>query len=80
MATCVGTDRYRAPEISPRKHYDGFKADLYSIGAILYDILTKFSKKEPYSECAKECLKLSDKLQEHIPDDRPSLDDVVKKL
>uniref|UniRef100_A0AC35G299 Protein kinase domain-containing protein n=1 Tax=Panagrolaimus sp. PS1159 TaxID=55785 RepID=A0AC35G299_9BILA len=80
MITCVGTDRYRAPEVSPRKHYDGFKSDLYSTGVIFYDILTKFSKKEPYNEGVKECLKLSDKLQEYIPDDRPSLDDVVKKF
>uniref|UniRef100_A0A914PC53 Protein kinase domain-containing protein n=1 Tax=Panagrolaimus davidi TaxID=227884 RepID=A0A914PC53_9BILA len=80
MVTCVGTPRYCAPEISSRKHYDGFKADLYSLGAILYDILTKFSKNELCSECAKECLNISDKLQEYIPDDRPSLDDVVKEL
>jgi serine/threonine protein kinase len=79
MVTCVGTPRYCAPEISLRQHYDGFKADLYSIGAILYDILTKFSKNEPYNECVKECLKLSARLQIN-PDDRPSLDDVVKKL
>uniref|UniRef100_A0A914QW94 Protein kinase domain-containing protein n=1 Tax=Panagrolaimus davidi TaxID=227884 RepID=A0A914QW94_9BILA len=79
MASCVGTDRYRAPEISRRKHYNGFKADLYSTGVVFYDILTEFGTNEPYNECAKECLKLSDKLQEY-PDDRPSLDDVVKKL
>uniref|UniRef100_A0A914QN72 Protein kinase domain-containing protein n=1 Tax=Panagrolaimus davidi TaxID=227884 RepID=A0A914QN72_9BILA len=79
MASYVGSDRYRAPEIYRRKRYDGFKADLYSIGAILYDIFAEFSKNEQKNEYAKECLKLSDKLQEN-PDDRPSLNDIVKKL
>jgi len=37
----VGTAAYCAPEILERKPYDGTKADIFSIGAILFVLMTK---------------------------------------
>eukprot|EP00755_Sulcionema_specki_P036743 Sspe_Gene.107560::Locus_85757_Transcript_1_1_Confidence_1.000_Length_1926::g.107560::m.107560 len=40
MTTIVGSPDYCAPEVVMEKTYDGFKADVYSLGTILYTMVT----------------------------------------
>ena len=35
-----GTPGYAAPELYETKQYDGFKADIFSLGVILYELYT----------------------------------------
>ena len=41
LKKCYGTRYYCAPEIIERKPYDGTKVDIFSIGAILFLLMTK---------------------------------------
>ena len=38
--TQIGTVAYAAPEIIMNKEYDGLKADVYSVGILLYVLVT----------------------------------------
>ena len=40
LKDCLGTKRYAAPEIFKNKYYDGVKIDIFSLGVILFDIVT----------------------------------------
>eukprot|EP01064_Diplonema_japonicum_P015978 TRINITY_DN2401_c0_g1_i3.p1 TRINITY_DN2401_c0_g1~~TRINITY_DN2401_c0_g1_i3.p1 ORF type:complete len:558 (+),score=129.19 TRINITY_DN2401_c0_g1_i3:95-1768(+) len=40
MSTIVGSPDYCAPEVVQEKNYDGFKADVYSCGTILYTMVS----------------------------------------
>ncbi|KAJ9452270.1 CBL-interacting protein kinase 21 [Diplonema papillatum] len=40
MTTIVGSPDYCAPEVVQEKDYDGFKADIYSCGTILFTMVT----------------------------------------
>ena len=40
LKDCLGTKRYAAPEIFKSKYYDGVKIDIFSLGVILFDIVT----------------------------------------
>ena len=40
LKDCLGTKRYAAPEILNHQNYDGFKTDIFSLGVILFDLVT----------------------------------------
>ena len=40
LKDCLGTKRYAAPEIFKNKCYNGAKIDIFSLGVILFDIVT----------------------------------------
>ena len=65
LKDCLGTKRYAAPEIFKNMCYDGAKIDIFSLGVILFDIVTglvsfkeaknndplyKFIKEEKYNQ------------------------------
>jgi len=53
LKTNVGTEPYKAPEINLGKSYDGTKADIFSIGVILFTLSMKsfpFHKAVPHDE------------------------------
>jgi len=41
LKSVVGTNYYCAPEILEGKEYDGVKVDIFSIGALLFTLMTK---------------------------------------
>uniref|UniRef100_A0AC34GAC7 Protein kinase domain-containing protein n=1 Tax=Panagrolaimus sp. ES5 TaxID=591445 RepID=A0AC34GAC7_9BILA len=75
MYTGCGTLGYLAPEVyyHASKGYDGFKADMYSLGIILSNIATNFGK----TEVSSECRVLFNKLTSKNPASRPSIFDVI---
>jgi serine/threonine protein kinase len=41
LSTLAGTPQFQAPEIFEKETYDGLKADMFSIGVILFMIVIK---------------------------------------
>lgn len=35
----VGTSYYKAPEVDKKQHYSPYKADIYSLGVVFYEML-----------------------------------------
>ena len=54
LIECLGTVNYAAPEILLHRPYDGFKADIFSLGVVLLNLVTcksgfgQASKTDPY--------------------------------
>ena len=40
LKTCCGTPSYMAPEVCQRKEYSGFQTDIWSLGIIMFVMLT----------------------------------------
>jgi serine/threonine protein kinase len=100
----LGTLNYAAPEILLHRPYDGFKADIFSLGVVLLNLVTcKYgfggaSKTDPYYrlimtkhyelywKCVEkeikgvteEFKKLYYKMVSFKPQERPSIDDILK--
>jgi len=49
----AGTPGYAAPEICENKLYDGYKADIFSLGVILYNLYTG---NRPFIEPSKKII------------------------
>uniref|UniRef100_A0AC34F6G2 Protein kinase domain-containing protein n=1 Tax=Panagrolaimus sp. ES5 TaxID=591445 RepID=A0AC34F6G2_9BILA len=77
MYTDCGTLGYLAPEVYYQafQGYDGFKADMYSLGIILKDIVTNYDK----AKMSSESKKLFKKLTSKNPSYRPSANNVLKE-
>ena len=68
----VGTDKYVAPEIVLNKEFDGEKADIFSLGVILFNIrLCKFGFTKIYVD--KNGLYLKDNVYQYIKDKNEKL-------
>uniref|UniRef100_A0AC34F2U1 Protein kinase domain-containing protein n=1 Tax=Panagrolaimus sp. ES5 TaxID=591445 RepID=A0AC34F2U1_9BILA len=73
MSTHCGSTGYRAPEILADT-YDGFKADIFSLGVILDDIIAYFKTDMTGFK------KLSKEMRRYDPLQRPSLDYINTEL
>ncbi|EGC28807.1 hypothetical protein DICPUDRAFT_159703 [Dictyostelium purpureum] len=86
--TCVGSDRWMAPEISMGENYD-YKIDVFSYGIVLVEIITEKIPDERYpqrafafdaqaflkkvpADCPQEFAKLTVECTKTNPKDRPS--------
>ena len=68
----VGTKNYTAPEIVLGKKYDGERADIFSLGVILFNIrLSKFGFTEFVVD--KKDIDLKNNLYQYIKDKKPNL-------
>lgn len=79
--TVAGTPRYIAPEIKRRVSYSGFKADVYSLGYVAYDLLIY-----PNNPSQREFSKLSENSRRFInnslvsnPEDRLKVSELLKQ-
>uniref|UniRef100_A0AC34GNS4 Protein kinase domain-containing protein n=1 Tax=Panagrolaimus sp. ES5 TaxID=591445 RepID=A0AC34GNS4_9BILA len=76
MFTRSGTPGYSAPEVNCITvcGYDGFKADMYSLGIILHAIVTNYKR----TKMPSESVLLFKKLTCYIPSFRPSANEVLE--
>ncbi len=102
LKDCLGTKRYAAPEIFKSKCYNGAKIDIFSLGVILFDLVTglvsfkeakyndplyKFIKGQNYNQfwskltqvknVSEDFKKLFVKMVAFLPEDRPSIDEIL---
>ena len=101
---CLGTYRYAAPEVLSDKYYDGVKIDIFSLGVILFDLVTgksggfkearlkdplyKLIMQKSYPSFWKKLTQVKDvseefknlyvKMVAKNPEERPSIDDILK--
>uniref|UniRef100_A0A914Y251 Protein kinase domain-containing protein n=1 Tax=Panagrolaimus superbus TaxID=310955 RepID=A0A914Y251_9BILA len=76
MSAQIGYLGYCAPEVYNRTNngYDGFKADMYSLGIVFRDVV-----KNSEATMTPECQSLFDKLTSKDPSTRPSASALLKE-
>ena len=80
----LGTESHAAPEVLHHRHYDGFKADIFSLGVILFTLVTfkngfrKAYKKDLYYRLIMK--ENYEKFWDFIGNQIPKISDELKKL